>query len=79
MRERGHEAAQTTGLALGDLQVLELSLSKLPGLPPTAVAHSSEELLNTPSNCYLNLLKGALVSAFSTAALKGCSLKHIRI
>lgn len=48
MGERGHEAAQTTGLALGALQVLELGLSKLPGLPATAVAHSSEELLHAP-------------------------------
>lgn len=71
MREKGHEAAQTTGLALGALQVLELGLSKLPGLPPTAVAHRSEELFHTPSNCYLNLLKGSFSVCFLNSRIEG--------
>lgn len=67
----GNEAAQTTGLALGALQVLGLGLSKLPGLPATAVAHSSEELLFTPFYCYLNLLKGSFSVCFLNSHSEG--------
>lgn len=71
VRERGHEAAQTTGLALNALQGLELSLSKLSGLPATAVAHRSEELLHTPSYCYLNLFKGSFSVCFLNSHIEG--------
>lgn len=67
----GNEAAQTTGLALGTLQVLGLDLSKQPGLPATAVAHSSEELLCTPFYCYLNLLKRSFSVCFLNSHSEG--------
>lgn len=75
MRERGHEAAQTMGLALRALQVLELGLSKLLGLPATAVAQSSEELLHTPCYCYLNLFKGGFSVCFLNSHIEGALAK----
>lgn len=75
MRERGHEAAQTTGLALRALQVLELGLSKLVGLPVTAVAQSSEELLHTPFYWYFNLFEGSFSDCFLNSHIEGLFTK----